>query len=206
MPNFTIRLQTSPGKNVGEAVNSLPPVKNPLEPWASGDTVPPTWIVEVASLADVNKIIDKKLEELAGRVAMLETRLKGSEEDSGERPDQAEHPKERPDSAKASDEQSKSTNDSDRKVAAKKSAEEKLEERTAETDSFALPATKKDPEAQSAIKTKSDTPPKSEKKSAGQSDQETNSRNRPEKSDARNRSDEPAGSGTPKKSPAVTKN
>lgn len=125
LPNFTIRLQTSPGKDVGEPVNSLPPVKSPLEPWASGDTVPPTWTVEVASLADVNKIIDKKLEELTIRIAKLEAKLKGSEEDSGERADQAEHPKERPDSDKASDDKSESTNDSDRKVEAKKSAEEK---------------------------------------------------------------------------------
>src|SRR6202034_3176552 len=144
--NFTIRLQTSPGKDVGEPVNSLPPVKSPLEPWASGDTVPPTWTVEVASLADVNKIIDKKLEELTIRVAKLEAKLKGSEEDSGERADQAEHPKERPDSDKASDEKSESTNDSDRKVEAKKSAEEKTEERAAEKDSTTRPPTKKDPE------------------------------------------------------------
>ena len=82
MPNFTIRLQTSPGKDVGESVNSLPPVKSPLEPWASGDTVPPTWTVEVASLSDVNKIIDKKLEELTLRIAKLEAQLNGSEKDS----------------------------------------------------------------------------------------------------------------------------
>src|SRR6202050_5777165 len=106
LPNFTIRLQTSPGKNVGEAVNSLPPVKNPLEAWASGDTVPPTWTVEVASLADVNKIIDKKLEELANRVAKLEAKVKGSEEDSHEGSDQAEHPKRKLDSDKRSDEKS----------------------------------------------------------------------------------------------------
>src|ERR1700674_441446 len=134
LPNFTIRLQTSPGKDVGEPVNSLPPVKSPLEPWASGDTVPPTWTVEVASLADVNKIIDKKLEELTIRVAKLEAKLKGSEEDSGERADQAEHPKERPDSDKASDEKSESTNDSDRKVEAKKSAEEKPKEEKPDED------------------------------------------------------------------------
>jgi hypothetical protein len=161
LPNFTIRLQTSPGKDVGEPVNSLPPVKSPLEPWASGDTVPPTWTVEVASLADVNKIIDKKLEELSIRIAKLEAKLKGSEEDSGERADQAEHAKEKPHSDKASDEKSESTNDSDRKVEAKKSAEKKPEGRAAEKDSSARPDTKKDPEAQSAIKTKSDTPPKS---------------------------------------------
>jgi hypothetical protein len=128
MPNFTIRLQTSPGKAVGETVNSLPPVKSPSEPWASGDTVPPTWTVEVASLADVNKIIDKKLEELTIRVAKLEAKLKVSEEDSDERADQAEHPKKRPDSEKASEEQSESTNDSDRKVETKKIAEEKPKE------------------------------------------------------------------------------
>src|ERR1700683_2063510 len=127
LPNFTIRLQTSPGKNVGEAVNSLPPVKNPLEAWASGDTVPPTWTVEVASLADVNKIIDKKIEELTTRVAKLEAKLKGSTEDSGASTDQAEHPRARPDSDKASDEKSESANGSDRKVEAKKSAEEKPE-------------------------------------------------------------------------------
>jgi hypothetical protein len=128
MPHFTIRLQTSPGKAVGETVNSLPPVRSPSEPWSSGDTVPPTWTVEVASLADVNKIIDKKLEELANRVAKLEARLKGSEEDSAQRADQAEHPKKTLHSDKGSDEKSESKNDSDRKVDAKKSAEEKPNE------------------------------------------------------------------------------
>jgi hypothetical protein len=170
LPNFTIRLQTSPGKNVGEAVNSLPPVKNPSEPWASGDTVPPTWTVEVASLADVNKIIDKKLEELTTRVAKLEATLKGSEEDAGERLDQAERPKERPDFDKAPDGKSESTTDSDRTVEAKKTAEEKPDQQAADTDSSARGATRKDTEAQSAIKTKSDTPPKSQKKSADGSD------------------------------------
>jgi hypothetical protein len=270
LPNFTIRLQTSPGKDVREPINSLPPVKSPLESWASGDTVPPTWTVEVASLADVNKIIDKKLEELTIRIAKLEAKLKGSEEDSGERADHAEHLKERPDSDKASDEKSESTNDSDRKVEAKKNAEEKAEEekpdedkheanassgskaeskkysdeeeqeearsdresdakkatdekseieatdqrssakqnpeeQAAEKDGSARPATKKDPEAQSAVKTKPDTQPKYEKQSADKSDQKTNALNRPEKSDAKKRSAEPAGSDTPKKSPAVTK-
>jgi hypothetical protein len=128
MPHFTIRLQTSPGKAVGETVNSLPPVRSPSEPWSSGDTVPPTWTIEVASLADVNKIIDKKLEELANRVAKLEAQLGGSEVDSVQRADQAEHPKKGPDSNKGSDEQSESKNDSDRKVEAKKSAEEKPKE------------------------------------------------------------------------------
>jgi len=268
--NFTIRLQTSPGKDVGEPVNSLPPVKSPLEPWASGDTVPPTWTVEVASLADVNKIIDKKLEELTIRIAKLEAKLRRAEEDSGEKAGQAEHPKDRPDSDKASDEKFESTNDPDRKVEAKKIAEEKPEEdkpdqdkheanassgskaeskkysgeqeqeearsdgksdankapdekseieatdrrssakqkpeeQAGGKDSSARPATKKDPEAQSAIKTKSDTPPRSEKQSVDNSEQKTNARNRPEKSDARKRSDEPAGSDSPKKSPAVTK-
>jgi hypothetical protein len=134
MPNFTIRLQTSPGKAVGETVNSLPPVKSPSEPWASGDTVPPTWTVEVASLAEVNKIIDKKLEELTIRVAKLEAKLKGSGEDSDERADQAEHPKEQPDSDKGSDEKSEFTNDSHRKVEAKKMAEEKPKEEKPDED------------------------------------------------------------------------
>lgn len=128
MPHFTIRLQTSPGKAVGETVNSLPPVRSPSEPWSSGDTVPPTWTVEVASLADVDKIIDKKLEELANRVAKLEAKLKGSEEDSHEGSDQAEHPKKKLDSDKRSDEKSPVTNDSDRKVEAKKGGEEKPKE------------------------------------------------------------------------------
>ena len=128
MPHFTIRLQTSPGKAVGETVNSLPPVRSPSEPWSSGDTVPPTWTIEVASLADVNKIIDKKLEALANRVAKLEAQLGGSEVDSVQRADQAEHPKKGPDSNKGPDEQSESKNDSDRKVEAKKSAEEKPKE------------------------------------------------------------------------------
>src|SRR5580658_4890493 len=119
LPNFTIRLQTSPGKDVGEPVNSLPPMKSPLEPWASGDTVPPTWTVEVASLADVNKIIDKKLEELTLRIAKLEAQLKGYENDSGERAVEPERPKERPASDKPSDQKSESTSDSDRKVEAK---------------------------------------------------------------------------------------
>jgi hypothetical protein len=109
-------------------------VKSPLEPWASGDTVPPTWTVEVASLADVNKIIDKKLEELTIRVANLEARLKGSEEDSDERADQAEHPKEQPDSDKGSDEKSEFANDSHRKVEAKKMAEEKPKEEKPDED------------------------------------------------------------------------
>jgi hypothetical protein len=127
LPNFTIRLQTSPGKDVGEPVNSLPPVKSPLEPWASGDTVPPTWTVEVASVADVNKIIDKKIEELTLRISKLEAQLKRSEKDSSERADQAEHPKEKPASDKASDEKSEPTHGSDRKVETK-SPEEKPEE------------------------------------------------------------------------------
>jgi hypothetical protein len=132
LPNFTIRLQTSPGKDVGESVNSLPPVKSPLEPWASGDTVPSTWTVEVASLGDVNKIIDKKLEELTTRIAELEARLKACEEHSVERADEAEHAKEKPDSGKASDEKSARTQDSDKKVETKKSAEEKHEEKKPE--------------------------------------------------------------------------
>jgi hypothetical protein len=134
MPNFTIRLQTSPGKTVGETVNSLPPVKSPSEPWASGDTVPPTWTVEVASLAEVNKLIDKKLEELTLRVAKLEAKFKGSGEDSDERADQAEHPKEQPDSDKGSDEKSEFANDSHRKVEAKKMAEEKPKEEKPDED------------------------------------------------------------------------
>jgi hypothetical protein len=186
-------------------VNSLPPVKNPLEPWASGDTVPPTWTVEVASLADVTKIIDKKLEELTARVAKLEAKLKGAREDSSQRTDQAEHLEERPDSDKASEEKSESADDPDRKLEAKMGPDEKPEERAAEKQSSAPPATKKDPEVQGASITKLDAPPKSEKLSADESDQETNARNRPEKSNARSRTGEPAAIETPKKSPAVAK-
>ena len=128
MPNFTIRLQNSPGKNAGESVNSLPPVKAPLEPWASGDTVPSTWTVEVASLADVNKIIDKKLEELTTRIARLEAKLKDSEKTSGERAERAVHSKKMPDSDKVSEENSESAIDLDRKVEPKKSADDKRHE------------------------------------------------------------------------------
>lgn len=95
MPNFTIRLQTSPGKDVGESVSSLPPLKSPEEPWISGDTVPATWTIEVVSAAEVNKIIDKKIEELTIRVAKLEARLKGSERDADERNEKANQPAER---------------------------------------------------------------------------------------------------------------
>ncbi len=81
LPNFTIRLQTSPGKDVGESVNSLPPLKSPQEPLISGDTVPPTWTVEVPTTEEVNKLLDKKVEELNARISRLEDKLRSFEED-----------------------------------------------------------------------------------------------------------------------------
>jgi hypothetical protein len=68
-------LQTSPAKEPGEVVNSLPPIKNPTTPLASGDTVSEPWLMEVASVGEVNALVQKQVEALAARVAALEAKL-----------------------------------------------------------------------------------------------------------------------------------
>jgi hypothetical protein len=76
LPKFTMLLQTSPANEPGEFVNSLPPIKNPTTPLASGDTVTEPWVMEVPSLDEVNALIQKQIETLTARVAALEAKLK----------------------------------------------------------------------------------------------------------------------------------
>jgi hypothetical protein len=75
LPKFTLLLQTSPTNVQGEFVNSLPPIKSPAIPLASGDTVPPTWLTEIATMADVTALLEKQVEALNTRIAALETKL-----------------------------------------------------------------------------------------------------------------------------------
>jgi hypothetical protein len=79
MPKFTVILQTSPADEPGKVVNSLPPVKSPREPLASGDTVPEKWTMEVATLEEVTALIRKEMESLTARVAALEAKPDGQE-------------------------------------------------------------------------------------------------------------------------------
>jgi hypothetical protein len=139
LPNFTIRLQTSPGKGIGESVNSLPPLKSPQEPLISGDTVPPTWTVEVPTTVEVNKVIDKKIEEvtarsaeleakveeLTARIAKLEAKLRESDKHSGKKSDQPEN-QAGPD--KALEEKAEAHPDKDKKAEAKMDQEKKPEQ------------------------------------------------------------------------------
>ena len=76
MPKVIMVLQTSPKDAPGEYVNSLPPIKSPAEALISGDTVPEKWTAEVATMEDVQKFFDKKMEELNARIATLEMELK----------------------------------------------------------------------------------------------------------------------------------
>jgi hypothetical protein len=76
VPKFTILLQTSPGRTSEELVNSLPPIKSPEVPLASGDTVPKSWVVEVATMADVTTAINKQVETLTARIAALEAKVR----------------------------------------------------------------------------------------------------------------------------------
>jgi hypothetical protein len=75
LPKFTMILQTSPTNEPGEVVNSLPPIKNPTTPLASGDTVSEPWFIEVASVGEVNALIQKQVEALTARVAELEAKV-----------------------------------------------------------------------------------------------------------------------------------
>jgi hypothetical protein len=75
LPKFTLLLQTSPTNVQGEFVNSLPPIKSPSIPLASGDTVPPTWLTEIATMADVTALLEKQMETLNARIAALETKI-----------------------------------------------------------------------------------------------------------------------------------
>lgn len=76
MPKVIMVLQTSPKNAPGEYVNSLPPIKSPSEGLISGDTVPEKWTAEVATMEDVQKFFDKRMEELNARIALLEMELK----------------------------------------------------------------------------------------------------------------------------------
>jgi hypothetical protein len=75
LPKFTLILQSSPTNDPGEFVNSLPPIKNPTTPLASGDTVSEPWFIEVASVGEVKALIQKQVEALNARVAALEAKL-----------------------------------------------------------------------------------------------------------------------------------
>jgi hypothetical protein len=90
MPKFTVLLQTSPTGEPGKFVNSLPPVKSPQEPLISGDTVPETWSIEVATLEEVTALIAKQMESLTARVAALEAKLDGHESKDREQRKHAE--------------------------------------------------------------------------------------------------------------------
>ena len=75
MPKFTLVLQTSPKDAPGEYVNSLPPIKSPAEGLISGDTVPEKWVAEVATMEDIQKLLNKQAEELHTRIAALEAKV-----------------------------------------------------------------------------------------------------------------------------------
>jgi hypothetical protein len=75
LPKFTMVLQTSPTNEPGGFVNSLPPIKNPTKPLASGDTVSEPWFIEVVTAGEVNALIQKQVEALTARVAALEAKL-----------------------------------------------------------------------------------------------------------------------------------
>ena len=75
MPKFTMVLQTSPKDAPGEYVNSLPPIKSPAEGLISGDTVPEKWVAEVATMEDIQKLLNKHVEELNTRIAALEAKV-----------------------------------------------------------------------------------------------------------------------------------
>jgi hypothetical protein len=116
LPKFTMLLQTSPADERGEFVNSLPPIKNPTTPLASGDTVSEPWFIEVASVGEVNALIQKQVEALTARVAALEAKLNElSPKSEPSKPQQAQeeaaksHEAPRADHPKPAADQSKST-------------------------------------------------------------------------------------------------
>jgi len=150
MPKFTVLLQTSPTGEPGKFVNSLPPVKSPREPLASGDTVPETWSMEVATLEEVTALIHKELESLTARVEALEAKLGG-----GEKSKEAKEQKRPVDAKPASDKTEPDKADEKGVDSAKKDQSENGRGKAAKgktEESKRAPAQKPQPKGESTVK------------------------------------------------------